>query len=391
MRPPIFASAVLWLASAAGAGAETFQHTITDLDRGHVYEVLVNGSVAVTDAAPDPDGVLRFETDAVGYVQVVPVGEGDAVAPGAMGAPELVDVDGTSAVVRFVAPGDDGLSGVVDRYDVRASLDSLETVAWQFARILPRPPGTVAGGEVQIVTLDGLTPGSLNYVAMRPVDDGGNRGPISAVVAIRAEGEAPGTGDGAAVAPPGVPRARFRDGSIFLSWTPSADPRVTGYHVYRREEDGARERLTGPPLIEPAFTDAAVVENRAYVYRLTAVDSGLNESPLGAEMWIRAAPEAPPALVLERIYPNPIRSGAVFRFSVPEFGPGHPEGMRVTIDLYDVAGRKMTRVLDEHVFPGTREVSWRMGTDGPMLVPGVYTSVLKAGRHLTRERIAVSP
>jgi hypothetical protein len=490
--------------------AETHRHTLTDLDPAFVYEVLVDGTVVATGLAPSFDGFLAFSTETGGSVQVVPVGAGDPTPPGAVTDLELGGVEGTSAAITWRATGDDGEEGMAARYEVRASTDSTEAYVWEFARPLGDLPASVAAGAFESGTVEGLFPLSVNYVALRAVDDGGNRGPVSIPLAILAgagEGGDPGdlvapaqvldllvdhagqtsisiswtaTGDdglagratdydirifsspptestfgqgvrvgdadfgpgGTAPAAPGTeetfeitgldanevyylaleviddagnrspmsnvveagtsadqapfppppaPAGAFDGTQVLLIWEAIPDPGVIGYHVYRRREGDPRVRLTGGPITATQYVDVAIEDGPLYRYQVTAVDtSGVTETAYSAETLVRTVRTVPPALRVERIYPNPIRAQATFRVEVPEPGPGYPDGVSVTIDVYDVAGRKMARVVDTRLYPGMREVTWSLAASPVRFPPGRYTSLIRAGGRATTAPIAVT-
>jgi len=65
--------------------------------------------------------------------------------------------------------------------------------------------------------------------------------------------------------------------------------------------------------------------------------------------------------------PNPSRSGAVFRLSLPT-------SARVDADVYDLGGRRIASLAKDSVFePGVHELRWeRRRTDGSLAPPGVY-------------------
>jgi hypothetical protein len=191
------------------------------------------------------------------------------------------------------------------------------------------------------------------------------------------------------IAPPVDPDAVFQDGTVVISWSVSPDAQVIGYHVYRKPEADEELRLTATPIPDPRYEDADVIAGMAYYYRITAVDGEGLESPHSESTWVRAA-SVPPAIRIDRIYPNPVRSDAVLRLDIPEVGPGHPGGVRVTIDLYDVAGRRMGRIVDEFFQPGVQEVPFSISGAGASIGPGLYVGVLEAGGHRTRARIGVT-
>jgi hypothetical protein len=79
-------------------------------------------------------------------------------------------------------------------------------------------------------------------------------------------------------------------------------------------------------------------------------------------------------LELLSAYPNPIRGGATIRYSVPA-------GARVLIDVFDVQGRRVRRVLDCLETKGLHQAAWDGRSDrGRSLPTGVYFVRIAAGR-----------
>lgn len=95
------------------------------------------------------------------------------------------------------------------------------------------------------------------------------------------------------VFPPAVPSGLVAVGTagengqapaIDLSWQPDTEPDLAGYIVYRREQDGEWQRISGSaPVLEPAFHDGQVQPGRMYEYAVSAVDKGGHESERSAE------------------------------------------------------------------------------------------------------------
>ena len=74
------------------------------------------------------------------------------------------------------------------------------------------------------------------------------------------------------------------EAAIDLSWQPGTEADLAGYAVYRREGDGAWQRISpAPPLPSPAFHDAHVQPGNTYHYAVTAIDQGDHESTRSAE------------------------------------------------------------------------------------------------------------
>ena len=72
--------------------------------------------------------------------------------------------------------------------------------------------------------------------------------------------------------------------TIDLSWQPSTDADVAGYAVYRREGEGAWQRVSqAGVVVGPAFHDAHVERGHTYRYAVTALDQQGHESARSVE------------------------------------------------------------------------------------------------------------
>jgi hypothetical protein len=87
---------------------------------------------------------------------------------------------------------------------------------------------------------------------------------------------------------------------------------------------------------------------------------------------------APPAFVLDEVYPNPFVSAAEVRF-------GLPEPADVTLVVYDMLGREVARLAD-----GPAEAGWhRARLDAIDLPGGVYVVQLRAGGSVESVRVTL--
>lgn len=94
------------------------------------------------------------------------------------------------------------------------------------------------------------------------------------------------------VFPPAVPTglvavASPDEHAIDLSWSPDTENDLAGYVIYRREagSTAAPTRISpAPPVIGPAFRDAAAVPGKRYAYSVTAIDHDKNESARSPEV-----------------------------------------------------------------------------------------------------------
>jgi len=72
--------------------------------------------------------------------------------------------------------------------------------------------------------------------------------------------------------------------AIDLSWQPVTDTDLAGYAVYRREGDGAWQRISPAlPIVAPGFHDPHVESGHTYHYAVTAIDQGGHESARSAD------------------------------------------------------------------------------------------------------------
>lgn len=72
--------------------------------------------------------------------------------------------------------------------------------------------------------------------------------------------------------------------SIDLSWQPNTESDLTGYEVYRREDQTPWQRISGEQsVVGPAFHDAHVLPGHTYRYGVSAVDKGGHESARSSE------------------------------------------------------------------------------------------------------------
>jgi hypothetical protein len=88
----------------------------------------------------------------------------------------------------------------------------------------------------------------------------------------------------------------------------------------------------------------------------------------------------PPPLTLYQNYPNPFNPTTSIRFYLSRRAP-------VTLDIYDVSGRLVTRLVRSERDEGYHVVQWNgLDGDGTPVSSGVYLSVLTVrGRSVSRK------
>jgi hypothetical protein len=92
---------------------------------------------------------------------------------------------------------------------------------------------------------------------------------------------------------------------------------------------------------------------------------------------------APMAFELESSYPNPSPGHTAIEFRVAEPGP-------VTIEVFDITGRRVATLVDRRMTPGTYEVTWDGRTaSGQRLASGVYLYRMKARDFTATRRMTI--
>ncbi|MGN6104171.1 MAG: CFI-box-CTERM domain-containing protein [Kofleriaceae bacterium] len=146
-----------------------------------------DGNVRPPDATITADvpgsGAQRFVMTPEGYrVRVTSYPLNDDIAPAAPASPEVTDLTTTGATITFTAPGDDGLTGRAQGYEIRLRAGEPITEA-NFADSMPVDWVGVPGapGELQSLAIEKLLFDTEYYVAIRAYDNCRNYGPITVV------------------------------------------------------------------------------------------------------------------------------------------------------------------------------------------------------------------
>jgi hypothetical protein len=88
--------------------------------------------------------------------------------------------------LSFTAPGDDGMIGQADAYEIRFAQTEITAETWNSASLYGAAPSPSSGGAAEQVSLLGLNPGMLYYVAVRTTDEVLNESPLSNLVSAEA-------------------------------------------------------------------------------------------------------------------------------------------------------------------------------------------------------------
>ena len=176
---------------------------------GAVYTVTVNTGTG--------DGTIRL--DVVGTVDSTPPAN----------ITNLIATTGTAngtVDLSWTAPGDDGSTGTAASYLVRYSASAIgNQTAWDAATpVITGLPTPKAAGQSETMTVNGLTPGSTYYFAIRARDEVPNLGGLSNSPSAAAQSD---TTPPAAITDLTALPGTF-EGTVSLSWTAPGDDGSTG-------------------------------------------------------------------------------------------------------------------------------------------------------------------
>jgi len=174
-----------------------------------------------------------------------------------------------------------------------------------------------------------------------------------------------------------------------LSWASNGESDLAAYRVYR----GASEDFipaSGNMIsssCDTSFFDASWSWSPGCYYKVSAIDVHGNESGFAllrpGDVTGTDEVALPRATALAQNFPNPFNPATSILFDLA--GPG-----RVTIEIFDVSGRLVARLLDERREAGRHRVEWR-GTDagGEAVPSGIYFCRMRAAAYEATRKIAL--
>lgn len=132
--------------------------------------------------------------------------------------------------------------------------------------------------------------------------------------------------------------------------------------------------------------DFTVTPGATYSYVLARVQAHPGLSPLAFGPYGVVSPgDAPDHVFLAAPFPNPGKVSQTLSFGLPE---GLPQGSRATLDLYNVRGARVRRLIDRPAQAGRYVVSWDGRDDGGRTVAaGIYLASFRAGSTVVNQRV----
>jgi hypothetical protein len=148
---------------------------------------------------------------------------------------------------------------------------------------------------------------------------------------------------------------------------------------YKRLTDEEWATMYGlPPSLRPAFINAYSADEKGESRGVgPSLLTGIGESPV---------PSGPVTFSLSQNFPNPFNSSTIIPFTLR--GSSTPEQVR--LEIFDMEGRLVVRLLDEPLPPGNYTVRWNGNSAGQVpAASGVYFYRLKSGDFRATRKLTI--
>jgi parallel beta-helix repeat protein len=143
---------------------------------------------------------------------------------------------------------------------------------------------------------------------------------------------------------------------------------------FRDRDNRDYHLVSGAPAIDAGVTISLVTTDIEGNPRVGVYDVGAYEFNLSTG--IDDIRENPMGFRLEQNYPNPFNPKTTIAFSLPVAG-------KITLEIFDVLGRKVRTLLQEYLQPGQYQADWDGRNEyGQPLSSGIYIYQLRTGNYL---------
>lgn len=291
-------------------------------------------------------------------------GSDDQTPPATVDDLTVDSVEVTSMTLQWTAPGDDGDQGTAAEYDIRYSTSRITSKNFRSASSVSNPPPPSPAGTSERHAVEGLTPDSTYYFAIKATDDANNTSSM-------------GTTPSGTFLPDQVPPAPVSDAqltnintsapAVTLSWTATGDDGKQGsasrYHVWydtnpiqTAADTQAAQQVVRSNSIPAGQQRTVSIEDsdrlqqgQTYYFAIVAEDNAGNRSSL-------VAPERKAVLAKDiEIEKGGVAAG-IGGGTMSETQFVLNESQEVRVALYDVLGRRVQVLLDERVREGFERV-----------------------------------
>jgi hypothetical protein len=178
--------------------------------------------------------------------------------------------------------------------------------------------------------------------------------------------------------------AALKQSAIEVSWKLSEADETVAFHVLRSAGGGEFAVLPSAGIAREALVfsivDRSVEPGTTYRYRVAVVEGSSTRTLFETDAI--STPAMP--LTLNQNHPNPFNPSTTISYYLPAAGA-------VTLEVYDSAGRLVSRLVDGATQErGTHEVAWRgLDTAGRQASSGVYFYRLVSGKETISKKMVL--
>jgi hypothetical protein len=177
--------------------------------------------------------------------------------------------------------------------------------------------------------------------------------------------------------------AQYKNQAIEVSWRLSYMDIGTTFHIRRAEENRDLEDINSPRIdssgLSFRFVDDSVLPGNTYRYRVEYDAGGPRQ--LLFETGAIQTPGMP--LALYQNTPNPFNPATTIRYYLPS-------ACRVTLEIFDVSGRRVRSLVERDEQAGMHSVTWDgCSGQGDRAVSGVYFYRLRAGKEVISRKMVL--
>ncbi len=194
-------------------------------------------------------------------------------------------------------------------------------------------------------------------------------------------------------------QAQSQADGVMLQWQSNSEGQTAGFNVFRSLSLSEAFQIVNPSLIPCSpdasanqtfsFLDTEVCINMEYWYKIEQVQAaGAKEmsEPISITYMSTHAAENkvnPATFALENNYPNPFNPSTTLTYSLADMGP-------VRLELYDMHGRHVRTLVDQHQGAGRYRVNWDgLNAQNQGVANGVYVVILKAGNQRFSQKVTL--
>jgi hypothetical protein len=190
--------------------------------------------------------------------------------------------------------------------------------------------------------------------------------------------------------------ASSHDGVVKIAWTTCTEIYNAGFNIFRSITENAGIHKINKQLIpcradairgaSYTFVDDGIIRGITYYYWLEDVDlygKSTLHGPISVFTGIDEETSRPTAFTLEQNYPNPFNPITEIRYSIPV-------DCHVTLEIYNILGRKVVTLVDDFHEAGRKVALWN-GRDnkGATVVSGIYFYTIKAGQYAATRKMVL--